>query len=118
MGELGFNTIVAIVVKAMKDKYIISNYKSDIEEVSVITIQDEDSNFIFRFEASDEKLLIESKKGRVTIDINEEEKLRFELLLKDCDKYTKSSLIQDINTFFEEKPEPAKDINDLDNDDE
>ena len=120
MDELNLNLLVAIVAKAMKEGFAIRSYYNRIN------IQNKEDKFIeltlLTKNSSDNCVIsVLSDKGRNEIkDISEEDVLRFKLLVKDCEKYEKSKLIEDINSFFatEEKKEETKTINDLDNEDD
>ena len=120
MDELNLNLLVAIVAKAMKDGFTVNSYHG-----SRINIQNKEDKFIelTLTNNSDDNyvIFIVSDRGRNEIEnVSEEDVLRFKLLVKDCEKYEKSKLIEDINSFFttEEKKEETKTINDLDNEDD
>ena len=119
MDELNLNLLVAIVAKAMKEGFTVSSFYGKIN------IQNKEDKFIelTLTKNSDDNYVISilSDRGRNEIEnVSEEDVLRFKLLVKDCEKYEKSKLIEDINSFFttEEKKEETKTINDLDNEDD
>ena len=120
MNELNLNLLVAIVARAMKDGFTVSSYYNNIN------IQNKEDKFIelaLTKNISDNYIIsVSSDRGRNEIkDVSEEDVLRFKLLVKDCKRYEKSKLIEDINSFFateEKKEETKKTINDLDNEDD
>lgn len=122
MNELNLNVLIAIVAKAMKENFTITtNYDG-------ITVTNNEGKYISlslytKGEYVDKNSIeINTDRGRNSIEnISEEEILRFQLLIKDCERYEKSKLIEDINSFFateEKKEETKKTINDLDNEDD
>ena len=123
MNELNINLLVAIVVRAMKEGFIIDICYNRItitnteDKYISITLFDERGECIEK-----SHITIESDRGRDTIEnISDEDVLRFKLLIKDCEKYEKNKLIEDLNNFFTPETESqAKEvsINDLDNDEE
>jgi len=121
MNELNLNLLVAIVARAMKDGFTVSSYYNRIN------IQNKEGKYIelslIKNISSDNYVIsVLSDRGKNKIeDVSEEDVLRFKLLLKDCEKYEKSKLIEDISSFFteeEKKEETKKTINDLDNEDD
>ena len=121
MNELNLNLLVAIVARAMKEGFTVSTYYD-----RKINIQNKEDKFIELTLTTDDSdnyiISILSDKGKDEIkNITDEEVLRFKLLTKDCERYEKSKLIEDINSFFiveEKKEETKKTINDLDNEDD
>lgn len=117
MDELNLNLLVAIVAKAMKEGFTVISYYDN----RIIIHNKEDKYIELILLEKSNVISIISDGGRNEIEnISEEDKLRFKLLIKDCEKYQKSKLIEDINNFFivEEKEEAKKTINDLDSEDE
>ena len=121
MNELNLNLFAAIVAKAMKNGFTVSSYYGNR-----INIQNKEDKFIeltlTKNNSDNYVISILSDRGRNEIkDVSEEDVLRFKLLVKDCERYEKSKLIEDINSFFvteEKKEETKKTINDLDNEDD
>ena len=124
MNELNLNVLIAIVAKAMKENFTITtNYDG-------ITVTNNEGKYIslsLYIKTKDEyidknSIEVNSDRGRNSIEnISEEEILRFQLLIKDCEKYEKTKLIEDLNNFFKEAEKEVpqeKTINDLDSEDE
>ena len=120
MNELNLNLLVAIVARAMKEGFTVSTYYDN-----KINIQNKEDKYIeltlIENNSDNYVISILSDRGENEIEnVSEEDVLRFKLLVKDCERYEKSKLIEDINSFFtaEEKKEETKTINDLDNEDD
>jgi hypothetical protein len=133
MNELNLNLLVAIVARAMKEGFTVSTYydsriniqnKEDkFIELTLLTKNNNSDNYVTSINNSDNYVIsILSDRGKNEIEnVSEEDVLRFKLLVKDCERYEKSKLIEDINSFFvteEKKEETKKTINDLDNEDD
>lgn len=120
MNELNLNLFINIVARAMKDGFTIT---SCCNRINIQNKEDKYIELTLTTDDSDNYIIsILSDKGKSEIkDITDEEVLRFKLLIKDCEKYEKSKLIEDIKSFFiveEKKEETKKTINDLDNEDD
>ena len=124
MNELNLNVLIAIVAKAMKENFTITtNYDG-------ITVTNNEGKYIslsLYIKTKDEyidknSIEINTDRGRNSIEnISEEEILRFQLLIKDCERYEKTKLVEDLNNFFKEAEKEVpqeKTINDLDSEDE
>lgn len=122
MNELNLNLLIGIVARAMKEGFTVSSYYGN--RINIQNKEDKLIELTLTKNYSDNNYVISilSDRGRNEIkNVSEEDILRFKLLVKDCERYEKSKLIEDINSFFmaeEKKEETKKTINDLDNEDD